>query len=175
MMDQEQKTAIYQQNDGPFVSLLQEVTAIKEKYIVREIKWYRADARTVRRYFLFSSVLIIFLSVSIPFLTTLEGSWRTILLPIAALMVAGLTGLSAFLRLDDHWRGSIHARLTLEHMLWVWELKIAEAKYETDVKKGMELLVKATEKLLEDTQDTIANTAEEHFKQLQPPYRNKKE
>ena len=72
MMGQEQKVTVSQQNDGRFISLLEEVISIKEKYILREIKWYRADATTVRRYFLFSSVLIIFLSVSIPFLTTLE-------------------------------------------------------------------------------------------------------
>ncbi len=172
MMDQEQKIVTYQQNDGRFVSLLKEVTGIKDTYIIREIKWYRSDSKIVRRYFLFISVLIIFTSVSIPFLTTLEGPWRNLILSIAALMVAGLTGLSAFLHLENHWKGSIHAKLTLEHMLWVWELKIAEAKHEPDAQKGIEMIVKATEKLLEGAQDTITNTADEHFKQIRPPYRN---
>lgn len=123
----------------------------------------------VRRYFRFASTLIIILSVSIPFLATLEGLWKSIALPVAALMIAGLTGLSAFYRWETSWKGYMNAQLTLEHMLWMWELRMTGAKHEIDPQKGIEKALNATEQLLRDTQGTITTEAEEYFKSVQVP------
>ncbi len=88
-------------------------------------------------------------------------------------MIAGLTGLSAFFRWESTWKGHIHAQLTLEYMLWMWELKISEAKHEIDPQKGIERALQATEQLLNDTQGTITTETEEYFKRVQVPQINK--
>jgi len=95
-MDEGQKTTAYQQHNERFVSVLKELTSIKEIYVVQQLHWYKEHATKARRYFRLSSVLIIIFSVSIPFLATptLEGIWKTIVLPVVALLIAALTGLS---------------------------------------------------------------------------------
>jgi hypothetical protein len=168
-LDQEQGRAIYQQDDARFISMLKELTHIKEEYIVKQLKWYEDHSTKAKHYFRFVSTLIIILSVSIPFLATLEGLWRNLVLPIVALTIAGLTGLNAFFRWENSWKGSIQAKLTLEHMVWVWNLRIAEAKHELDAQKGIEIMVTATEQLLENTQGTMLAEAEEYFKLVQTP------
>ena len=174
-MDEEQKTTGYQQDDGHFVSVLKELTHIKEAYASKQLQWYREHAPRVRLYFRVSSTLIIIFSVSIPFLATptLGGIWKTIVLPVVALLIAALTGLSAFFRWESSWKEYIHAQLTLEHALWMWELKIIEAKHEMDPKKGIEIALHATEQLISDTQGTIIAEAEEYFKRVQVPQINK--
>ncbi|GCE07027.1 DUF4231 domain-containing protein [Dictyobacter aurantiacus] len=172
-MEKEQKTTPYQQGDTRFISLLQELTHIKETYAVRQLQWYKQHTPQAKYYFRFSSALIIILSVSIPFLATLDGPWRTTVLPIIALLIAGLTGLSAFFRWEDSWKGYMHAQMTLEHLLWLWELKIAEARHEPDAQKGMEIARQATEQLINETRGTIHSEAEEYFKRVQLPQTTK--
>jgi hypothetical protein len=172
-MDEEQNTLTYQQSNERFISLLKELTEIKEVYAVRQLQWYRDRIPITRRLFRFSSAFLILVSVSIPFLATLEGPWKTIVLPIAALMIAGGTGISTFFRWESNWKGYTHAQMMLEHMLWVWELRITEAKHEIDPQKGSKIALHATEQLLHDIQGTITVEAEEYFKRVQAPQLNK--
>ena len=112
-MEEGQKTTIDQQDNERFASILKELLSIKETYVLQQLHWYRKRVPKVRFYFRLTSTLIIIFSVSIPFLTTLEGPWKSIVLPVVALMVAGLTGLSAFFRWEGSWKGYMHAQLTL--------------------------------------------------------------
>ncbi|GHO89216.1 DUF4231 domain-containing protein [Dictyobacter formicarum] len=168
-MGKEQATIPYQQSDARFISLIEELTHIKEMYASRQLQWYRERAPKAKNYFRISSALIIIFSVSIPFLATLDGLWRITVLPIVALLIAGLTGLNAFFRWEDSWKGYMHAQLTLEHLLWMWELKISEAKHEMDPQKGIEIALHATEQLINETQGAIHAEAEEYFKLVQVP------
>ena len=54
-------------------------------------------------------------------------------------------------------------------MLWMWELRLTEAKHERDPQKGIEKALSATEHLLHDTRGTIATEAEEYFQHVQVP------
>ena len=172
-MDEEQKTGSYQQHDERFVAVLKELERVKQEYAVMELERYARRGQRASRLFRFSGALIIILSVSIPFLTTLEGLWKTVVLPIVALMIAGLSGLNAFFQWENNWRGFIAAKLTLEHMLWTWELKITEAKHETDPQKGIEIAIHATEQLLNNAQVAIKAEMEDYFKRVQAPQINK--
>lgn len=168
-MSEEQIAPDYQQNDRRFLSVLQELIHIKETHAVEQLRFFKVRAPRARRSFRLASALIIILSVSIPFSSTLEGAWKTIALPIAALLIAGLTGLSAFFHWESNWKGYTQTQLTLEYMLGVWELRITEAKHELDPQKAIAMALQATEELLSNTNMTMTTATEEYFQRVKAP------
>src|SRR5436190_18395614 len=123
-MENEQQVPGWIQSDERFISVLKELEALKENFVVRKIHVYSRVATQARLRFRISGALIIGLSVCLPFLTILkEGIWISIVLPIVALVIAGLSGLNAFFRWESNWKGYSQTRYKLEYLLKVWELK----------------------------------------------------
>ncbi|HYT45828.1 MAG TPA: SLATT domain-containing protein [Methylomirabilota bacterium] len=169
-MDENQPASDTQQRNEHFISALKELTAIKDTYIVKnKIQWYKKHIERVGIFFRLSGVLVIILSVSLPFFTTLEGFWKTTILPFVALLIAALTGLNAFFQWQSDWSGSYQAHIALEHLLSIWELRITEAKQETNVQEAIQKALKATEQLLDGAKEIAATETEGAFKNLQFP------
>lgn len=169
-MDHEQQVRGWIQRDERFISVLKELEALKENFVVRKIRAYSRRATQAQLRFRISGALIIGLSVCLPFLTTLKGGiWISIVLPIVALLIAGLSGLNAFFRWESNWKGYSQTRYRLEYLLKVWELKVIEAKHETDTQKSVEIVVQATKQLLDDVESTTSAETEEYFKRVQIP------
>jgi len=169
-MDQKQQTNEPQQMDKRFLSVLDALETIKSKYVEEaELKWYDKHIQLPRFFFYLSGILIILLSVSLPYLATLEGLWRSIVLPIVALGVAGLTGLSSFFKWDTSMRAHIQAKFELQYWLSIWELQITEAKHELDVESAIKKALQATQQLLANAQNTLNIEVAEHYKSIKPP------
>jgi hypothetical protein len=86
-MSREQQTPIGQQSDERFISMLKEVSQLKETYVGQQLYRYRKNATRTRLVFRYSGILIILLSVTLPLLTTLKYAWITIVLPIVSLII----------------------------------------------------------------------------------------
>jgi uncharacterized protein DUF4231 len=167
-MDKDQHTT-NEQSDPDFQTILNELISLKDTYVIKQLKWYETHARQPMILFRVSGVLIILLSVSIPFLATLEGLWRTIVLPIVALLVAGVTGLLSFFRWESDWKGYRQTQFTLDYLLSIWELKITQAKHERDTQQAIDMALQATQQLLDATYGTTSAEAEEYFQRVQIP------
>lgn len=168
-MDRNQQPHAFLQNDERFLSALAELTRIKDAFVAQRLHWYRVHARAPMLLFRICGVLVILLSVSLPLLATLEGFWKTLVLPLAALVVAALTGLTSFFRWESGWKGYRQAQFTLEYLLTVWELQIAEASQHSDAQEGIDQACQATRQLIDATQTTVSTEAEEYFKRVQIP------
>src|SRR5581483_4534647 len=166
-MDEDLQSTGMLQNDKRFLSVLEEVTRIKEEFVGLQFNWYKANARRPMLLFRIAGVLVILLSVSLPFLTTLDGLWKTIVLPVISLLIAGLTGLNSFFRWESAWKGYRQTHLTLEYLLTTCELQIAEARCQVDVQKGIDMALQATEQLITMTRTTTSAEAEDYFKRVQ--------
>lgn len=142
---------------------------IKNKYVVSVKEWFKSQARQSMILFRFSGVLIIILSVSIPFLVTFEWVWKDIVLSIVALTIAGLTGINSFFKWESAWRGYRQTQFALEHLLAIWELKMIEAKNCTDLEEGLKMAMNATEQLLKETRGVTSTETEDYFKHVQMP------
>lgn len=169
-MENEQQVLGGLQNDERFISVLKELETLKENFVVRKIRVYKSWAAQTRLRFRISGTLIIGLSACLPFLTTLkEGIWISIVLPIVALVIAGLSSLNAFFRWESNWKGYSQTRYKLEYLLKMWELKVIEAKHEMDTQKAVEIIMQATKQLLDDVEATTNAEADEYFKRVQLP------
>lgn len=86
-----------------FNAVFNEMISLKDKYVVPKMALYKKRTRRSMILFRLTGILVIILSVSIPFLTTLDLIWKTIVVPIVAVVIAGLTGLISFYRWESSW------------------------------------------------------------------------
>ncbi len=115
------------------------------------IAWYRKRYPLRRVGFRAAGVLMLALAFLAPFLAKYSKSWEE--------LVAGLitlaAGLSLFFSWKTAWQGYYLAQLNLAHALEMHELKLLEARSETDPDKALQLARQATEELLRDANRII--------------------
>ena len=150
-------------------AIFRELWAMQDKYFNRLLRRYSRLATEHRLFFRAIGMLIILLSVSIPFLTTLDGVWKDIALPVVALLVAGLTGLTAFFHWEQHWKSYRQAQFSLLHLLAIWELEMTEARHAPDSQQAIARAVAATRELFNQAAAVSSAETEEFFKRLQAP------
>lgn len=114
-------------------------------------------------------VLLILLSVSVPFLSTLEGVWRTVVLPAVALSIAALTGLNSFFQWQAQWQGFRHTQFALEYLLAKWEMEIIKARHHPDEQQAVEIALTATDMLLDRAREATASETGKFFEGIQLP------
>jgi hypothetical protein len=156
-------------NEEPFATALDELTKIKDYHVVRTLNWYRGHARVPMILFRTTGVLLIVLSVSVPLLAVLEGIWQEAVLPVVALVIAGLTGLNSFFQWHTSWQGYRQTQYALEHLIAQWELKITEAKHHPNRDQRLEMVIQATDKLLRDTGQITATETGSYFERVRVP------
>lgn len=167
-MDTDQHTS-NAQSDPELQSVLKELTNIKDKYVVPSLKFYQTHGTLPMFLFGFFGVITILLSVSIPVLAARDDFWRTAILPIVAVLVAGSTSLMQFFRWESIWKTYSQTGQTLDYLLTIWELKITLAKHERNTLQAIDIAVEATQQLIEATHTTIGSEAEEYFQRFQIP------
>jgi hypothetical protein len=99
----------------------------------------------------------------------LDGIWRDIVLPIAALVIAALTGLNTFFQWQKSWQGRRQTQFAIEHFLSKWDLDMTIAKHDPDPEKAIEMAVRATEQLLDRAREITSAETAEYFQGLQLP------
>ena len=72
-MNRDQKKYFVQEGNERFNNVLEEVTYLKDTYVVQAYSWYKKHLTIERTLFHISSILVIGLSVSLPLLAVLKG------------------------------------------------------------------------------------------------------
>ena len=154
--------------DDRLDSVLVDLTRIKDE-VVRTKEWYRTHGQRPMLLFRAFGVAIILLSISVPFLGTLQGVWREVVLPIATLLIAALTGLNSFFQWQTQWQGFRQTQFALEHLLQKWEIEIIWAKNYPEVDKRVEMAMAATSELLDRAREATSNETRGFFEGMQLP------
>ena len=158
-----------QQSDERFIAVVNELIRVKDEHFAPVLRWFSRHANRPRVMFQISGILLIILSVSVPLLGVLEGVWRDIVLPIAALVIAALTGLNSFFQWQKSWQGRRQTQFALEYLLSKWDLDMTIAKHHSDPEKAIEMAVKATGQLLDRAREITSSETAEYFQGLQLP------
>jgi Protein of unknown function (DUF4231) len=151
-----------------FAAVQAELNAIRDKVVVMR-DWFARHSTRPRLYFRAVGTATILLSILVPFLTNLEGYWKTIVLPCATLAIAAFTSLSAFYQWQTSWQGNRQTQYALEHLLAKWDLDLTAAKAQGDTDKAIALAITATAKLLDQAREVTTATTEDFFKSIQVP------
>jgi hypothetical protein len=121
--------------------------------VVKLKGWYDSHAQTPQILFRICGVFIILLSVTVPYVGTLQGRWRSTVLPIMTLSIAGLTGINSFFQWQTQWSGFRSTELNLRFALAQWGTRIAEACYQTDPSMTAKMAIAATDSLLREARE----------------------
>jgi hypothetical protein len=165
--------ATNQNSRARFSALEAELTKLKQDYVDGMATWYERHAPINRVFFRVTGVLVILSSVTIPFLTGLnDPHWkqvRDIALPVAALLVAFLTGLNAFFGFHGAWQKQISMHLFLEQLGVLWRFRMTEARHTSDEDEACKQAVAATKELLESAASAIATETTKYFEAVREP------
>jgi hypothetical protein len=133
---------------------------------VSTLEWYQRKAIWPRILFRSVGVTVILLSVAIPLLAALDYYGKELVLSIAAIRIAALTGLNAFFKWEDAWRSRQHTEFALAHLLAVWRLQVLDAINEPDPAKAKELALSATRQLLDEARAATSEETREFFSKV---------
>jgi hypothetical protein len=128
------------------------------KFYKRTVKWPRLAAQLV-------TSLTIIVAAVLPFLAAAEYPNKAVVVGAASVTVAVLTGLAAYWRWTDEWRGYVIALVTLNYLRAGWELELAEASL-LPPDRAREASVRATIKLVRQAGASVRRETSVHFDSL---------
>ena len=148
---------------GHQADLLAELRATVDEQVVATHSWYQQHAKIPRLLYRTSGTLVILLSISLPFLASLDYAAKAVLLSAIALIIAALTGLNSFFAWEQTWRSRRQTEFALAHLLAQWEVKLAAANCVKDQAEKQSKYIEATEQLLVESRTIVASETEEFF------------
>ena len=163
-----EKSANTSEDDERFRSALLELEKI-QKEVVATKDWYERHSTRPRIFFQIVGSATIILSVLVPFVGTLDGVWKTLVLPAVTIAIAGLTSLNAFFQWQSQWQGHRQTQFALEHLLSRWDIEIVKARLETDRERAVEIAIEGTIRLLDQAREVTSAQTEDYFKSVQLP------
>ncbi len=158
--------------DKKIAALLEQLDPLV-KNVVDARDYYLKRAGRPKKAFRISGVAIILLSLSIPFIASLQFAGKDMLLSAFAVLIAILTSLGSFYKWEDTWRSHRQAETALGHLLLLWDFNIIEAKQEADTSKGAEKIIAATQQLLDSAHKVTSAETEEFFSKIEWPAQKK--
>lgn len=116
-----------------------------------------------RVWFRVSGVVVIVLSISLPFLTTLRFSGQDAVVSLVALCIAAVSGLRGFFRWEEQWHLYRRQDLALTALLARWEINMIKALRSTGADNQQTAAEAATDEVLRDAQSIGLGELNEFF------------
>lgn len=133
---------------------LTEMSRIQRDYVASRVAWYQDKKKWPRRLARGTTIALIVLSSSVPFLTGVDGWRKDVLLPIVALLIAALSGLKAAYQWERTWQAYAVAQFLIEDATGKWNVEMTRARHAVSAKASMDRAYRATLELLH-----VASTA----------------
>jgi hypothetical protein len=141
-----------------------EFTAAAENYVRNVRNTYDRRANGHRRYYRASGILVVVAGASLPLLTTLSYSNKSLAISLVGVFVSAATALRAFYRWDQMWALLRVAEFSVSKAYWEWRGVI-----EQHADPGDAAAREATILLLKNIADIRQNEAISFFRELPVP------
>jgi hypothetical protein len=157
-----------------FLSALEEQCFFKDENTQGSVLWYinfyqtRAPKR--RKAFRATGFILLFLSISLPFITQLSppeikpqvASW-------IAWLIALVASANSFFNWQKSWQLYTQTQLTLQFALSEWELQTAAARAASTDEEGVKVLQAALQRLTRIVSEAVANETAQYFEGVKVP------
>jgi hypothetical protein len=157
-----------------FLSALREQTFFKDEDAQGSILWYiafyrkRAPAR--RMAFRTGGFVLLFLSISLPFVTEIvPKEFQAQVASALAWLIALVAAAISFFSWQKAWQLYTQTQLTLQFALSEWELRTAEARAATTDEEGVKVLQDALQKLALTVSESVSNETAQYFEGVKVP------
>jgi len=147
-------------NTEDFDKLLVGYTTPKEKYVDSRLKFYLDRVDHKRRLAQWGSVAILLLSLGIPVVVTFSPAaigpvQKELIVSLMSLLIALAGGLEGLHQWQRTWREYSTRIVQIETLIGLWEIQVARARQLSDAKEVVDILGKATEKLLSSVNEAV--------------------
>lgn len=157
-----------------FLSALREQSFFKDENTQGSILWYiafyqkRAPGR--RTAFRASGFILLFLSISLPFITQVSPqAWQPQVASGLAWVIALVAAANSFFNWQKAWQLYTQTQLTLQFALSEWELRTAEARAAASDEEGLKILQDALQKLSKAVSESVSNETAQYFDGVKVP------
>jgi hypothetical protein len=154
-----------------FKAVLDEAAAIKKDYVDEQIRFYSNRKLNWPRW-VFRGVgsTIIICSASLPALAAADKlQYQYQYVTILSVLIAVLSGLSAFFRWDLSWKGRILTRVALEQFCAKWALELVRAQDYMKPEERIEHVCNATDDLLTNVNTVVSAESGTFFEGVKMP------
>ena len=157
-----------------FLAALREQSFFKDASTPGSILWYIGfyQSRAPRRRLAFRTTgfLLLFLSISLPFITQLcPPAWQPQVASALAWMIALVAAANSFFSWQKAWQLYTQTQLSLQFALSEWELRTAEARAAASDDEGVKLLQNALQKLSKTVSEAVSNETAQYFEGVKVP------
>lgn len=157
-----------------FLSALKEQSFFQGASTQGSILWYidfyqkRAPRR--RLAFRANGFILLFLSISLPFITQVSPSrWQAQVACMLAWLIALVAAANSFFNWQKAWQLYTQTQLTLQFALSEWELHTAEARAAATDEEGLKILQDALQKLTKTASESVSNETAQYFEGIKLP------
>jgi len=157
-----------------FLAALKEQSFFKDQNTQGSVLWYIAfyQKRAPRRRmaFRFTGFVLLFLSISLPFITLVSpAEFKSLAASAMAWLIALVAAANAFFNWQKAWQLYTQTQLTLQFALSEWELATAEARASATDEDGLKLLHTALQRLTKIVSEAVANETAQYFEGVKVP------
>jgi hypothetical protein len=157
-----------------FLSALNEQNFFKDESTPGSVLWYidfykkRAPQR--RKAFRAGGFILLFLSISLPFLTQLvDVKQQAQVASTLAWLIALVAAANSFFNWQKAWQGYVQTQLTLQFALTEWELRTAEARTALTDEEGLALLRDGLQKFIKTVSEAVSGETAQYFEGVKIP------
>lgn len=157
-----------------FLSAINEQSFFKDESTQGSVLWYidfykkRAPQR--RRAFRAGGFILLFLSISLPFLTQLTPKdLQAQVASVLAWLIALVASANSFFNWQKAWQGYVQTQLTLQFALTEWELRTAEARAALTDDEGLALLKDGLQKFIKTVSEAVSGETAQYFEGVKIP------
>ena len=157
-----------------FLSALSEQSFFKDESTQGSVLWYidfykkRAPSR--RRAFRAGGFILLFLSISLPFLTQMAAKdQQAQVASTLAWLIALVAAANSFFNWQKAWQGYTQTQLTLQFALTEWELKTAEARAASADEEGLLVLKDSLQKFVKTVSEAVSGETAQYFEGVKIP------
>jgi vacuolar-type H+-ATPase subunit I/STV1 len=134
------------------------------------IAYYQSRVPNRKRAFRLCGFLLLFLSISLPFITQLcPPEWRGQVASALAWLIAVVAAANSFFGWQKAWQIYTQTQLNLQFALSEWELRTAQARAAANDDDGVALLQKALQALSTAVTDAVSNETAQYFEGVKTP------
>lgn len=144
--------------------------AATEGSILWYIDFYQTRAPKRRMAFRTCGFVLLFLSISLPFITQVTPvEWQAKVASALAWLIALVAAASAFFNWQKAWQLYTQTQLTLQFALSEWELRVAEARAAASDEDGVNLLRESLQALIKRVSEAVSNETAQYFEGVKVP------
>ena len=144
---------------------------ILETNVISSYIWYKRNKPKAWFYFRFTGVVTILFSIIIPAVSAYDFNYKNYVIALMSLTIAIFSAINTFYRFGEKWQAFVRGELAILHLVGLWKVEIQRAMLQTQESLAEQMVIDATNRVLEEVGKIVSHETENYFSTVQWPKR----